>query len=102
MQLPGLQCDYTKESAMNQIKVGTRELKSKLSEYLRRVKNGETIIITQRGRVIGQIGPVRQTVEERIWAMVDAGLADWNGKKLKPHMPVIINRSGKLMSDIVA
>ena len=87
---------------MNETKVGTRELKSKLSEYLRRVKNGETIIVTERGKVIGQIGPVRQTVEERIWAMVDAGLADWNGKKLKPHLPVIINRSGKLMSDIVA
>ncbi len=87
---------------MNETRVGTRELKSKLSEYLRRVKKGETIIVTERGKVIGQIGPVKQTVEERIWAMVDAGLADWNGKKLKPYQPRIINRSGKLMSDIVA
>jgi len=86
---------------MTEIRVGTRELKSKLSEYLRRVKKGQTIIVTERGNVIAQLGPARQSVEERIWAMVDAGLADWNGKKLKPYQPKIINRSGKLMSDIV-
>ena len=86
---------------MNEIRVGTRELKSKLSEYLRRVKNGQTIIVTERGKVIAQLGPASQSVEERIWAMVDAGLADWNGKKLKPHKPKIINKSGRLISDLV-
>ncbi len=86
---------------MNEIRVGTRELKSKLSEYLRRVKNGQTIIVTERGKVVAQLSPARQSVEERIWAMVDAGLADWDGKKLKPHKPKIVNRSGRLMSDIV-
>lgn len=86
---------------MNEIRVGTRELKSKLSEYLRRVKNGQTIIVTERGKVIAQLGPASQSVEERIWAMVDAGLADWNGKKPKPHKPKIINKSGRLISDMV-
>ena len=86
---------------MNEIRVGTRELKSKLSEYLRRVKNGQTIIVTERGKVIAQLGPASQSIEERIWAMVDAGLADWNGKKLEHYQPKIVNRSGKLMSDIV-
>ncbi len=33
---------------MAEMRVGTRELKSKLSEYLRRVKAGETIIIFLR------------------------------------------------------
>jgi len=86
---------------MNGIRVGTRELKSKLSEYLRRVKNGQTIIVTEHGKVIAQLGPASQSVEERIWAMVDAGLADWNGKKPKPHKPKIINKSGRLISDMV-
>jgi prevent-host-death family protein len=86
---------------MNEIRVGTRELKSKLSEYLRRVKKGQTIIVTERGKVIAQLGPARQSVEERIWAMVDAGLADWNGKKPKPHKPKIINKSDRLISDMV-
>ena len=86
---------------MNEVRVGTRELKSKLSEYLRRVKNGQTVIVTERGKVIAELGPARQSVEERIWAMVDAGLADWNGKRPGPYKPKITNRTGKLMSDIV-
>jgi prevent-host-death family protein len=86
---------------MTEVRVGTRELKNKLSEYLRRVKKGQTVIITERGNVVAQIIPPQQTIEERIWAMVDAGLADWNGRKMKPYQPKIINRSGKLMSDII-
>lgn len=86
---------------MSELRVGTRELKNKLSEYLRRVKKGETITVTERGKVIGHLSPVKSTVEERIQAMVDAGLADWNGERLKPYRPKIVNRSGRLMSDMI-
>ena len=86
---------------MSEVRVGTRELKNKLSEYLRRVKKGQTVIVTERGKIIAQLIPPQQTIEERIWAMVDAGLAEWNGKKLKPHKPSIINKSGKLISDLI-
>lgn len=82
-------------------RVGTRELKNKLSEYMRRVKAGETIIVTERGKPVGQIVPMKTTLEERLQALVDAGLAEWNGKKLKPHKPAAINRGNKLVSDIV-
>lgn len=58
---------------MNKLRVGTRELKNKLSEYIRRVKAGETIIVTEHGRTIGQIVPVLPTVEERLKSMVAAG-----------------------------
>ena len=86
---------------MSEVRVGTRELKNKLSEYIRRVKKGQTVIVTERGVVVAELNPPRRTVEERIWAMVDAGLADWNGKRPKRYHPKIINRSGKLMSDII-
>ena len=86
---------------MSEVRVGTRELKNKLSEYLRRVKKGQTIIVTERGNIVAQLIPPQQTIEERIWAMVDAGLAEWNGKKLKPHKPGIINKSGKLISELI-
>ncbi len=82
-------------------KVGTRELKNKLSEYMRRVKAGETIIVTERGKTIGQIIPVKPSLEERLQTMVDAGLADWSGQKLKPHRPAAVNRGKKLVSDLV-
>ena len=84
------------------IKVGTRELKSKLSEYLRRVKGGETIIVTERGKSIGQIIPIQPNIGEKLQAMVGAGLAEWNGKKVSPARPVAINRGQKQIADLVA
>ena len=86
---------------MNEMRVGTRELKNKLSEYMRRVKSGQTIVVTEHGKPIGQIVPVKASVEERLHAMVDAGLAEWNGQKLKPHKPVAVNRGKGQISDLV-
>jgi len=37
--------------------VGIRELKNRLSEYLRLVRAGEVVLITERGKVVGQIAP---------------------------------------------
>ena len=42
-------------------KTGVRELKSRLDEYLRLVKAGQTIAITERGRVIGYLSPAVQS-----------------------------------------
>lgn len=38
--------------------VGIRELKTHLSKYLRKVKNGGEIIISERGKVVARIIPV--------------------------------------------
>jgi antitoxin (DNA-binding transcriptional repressor) of toxin-antitoxin stability system len=35
--------------------VGIRELKAKLSEHLRRVRKGEVVLVTDRGRVIAEL-----------------------------------------------
>jgi prevent-host-death family protein len=87
---------------MNEMRVGTRELKTHLSKYLRRVKAGETIIVTERGKVIGQIAPVSQSLEERMKALVNAGLAQWDGKKLVSHQPLIVNQGPRQISDLVS
>jgi prevent-host-death family protein len=86
---------------MNEMRVGTRELKNKLSEYMRRVKAGETITVTEHGKTIGQIVPVRPTVEERLQAMVASGQAEWNGQKLKPYRPKAVNKGSRQLSDLV-
>ncbi len=39
-------------------KVGVRELKGSLSAYLRRVRNGESIIVTDRGEAVARISPI--------------------------------------------
>lgn len=86
---------------MSDVRVGTRELKTRLSEYMRRVKAGETITVTEHGKTIGQIIPVKPTVEERIRAMVAAGQAEWNGQMLKPYRPKAVNRGPRQLSDLI-
>jgi prevent-host-death family protein len=40
--------------------VGIRELKTHLSKYLRNVKNGGEVIISERGRVVARIIPANK------------------------------------------
>ena len=40
--------------------VGLRELKNRLSEYVRDVRSGESVLITDRGEVVAEIVPPRQ------------------------------------------
>ena len=46
------QCGYTAEAMTT---VAVRELKNRLSEYLRKVKAGERVVITERGRPVAVI-----------------------------------------------
>lgn len=39
--------------------VGVKELKDQLTRYLRRTKQGEEVIITERGKPIGVIQPIQ-------------------------------------------
>ena len=82
--------------------VGTRELKNRLSEYLRRVKAGETIIITERGKPVGQIMPIQVDLTSRLKKLVEAGVVEWNGEPVPPYQPNVVNRSNQLLSDLVA
>lgn len=40
------------------MKVGTKELKNRLSEYLAHVRRGEVVHVTARGKVVAEIRPV--------------------------------------------
>jgi len=37
--------------------VGVRELKNRLSEYLRAVRGGEQVLVTDRGQVVAELRP---------------------------------------------
>ena len=87
---------------MSELRVGTRELRNKLSAYLRRVKAGETILVTEHGRPIGQILPIEASLQERMKALQAAGFLEWSGQKLKPCQAVVINRGPKAASEIVS
>ncbi len=86
---------------MAELQVGVRELKTQLSKYLRHVKAGQTIVITDHGRPVGRIVPAGQTLDDKLQAMVAAGLADWNGQRLKPTRPVARVKAGHSVADII-
>ena len=87
---------------MTQLTVGIRDLKAQLSEYLRQVKAGETVIITEHGRPIGRIVPEPESLEEHIQRLMDSGELLWSGEHLPPFEPVGKNTGDILISDIVA
>ena len=37
--------------------VGVRELKNRLSEYIRHVRSGEGVLVTDRGEVVAELAP---------------------------------------------
>jgi len=51
--------------------VGIRELKNRLSEHLRLVRSGETVLVTDRGEVVAELSPPGRPVAD---ASVPAGL----------------------------
>lgn len=53
--------------------VGLKVLKNKLSEYVRLAAGGETILVTDRDRVVAELSPPRPG---RAVALDDAALAD--------------------------
>lgn len=86
---------------MNETTVGIRELKAQISKYLRRVKAGQTLIITDHGKPIGRIVPIEETLEERVQRLVRAGIVRWNGKKLKPRELIATNQGPRQISDLI-
>lgn len=48
------------------MEIGVRELKARLSEYLERVREGEVLTVTSRGRAIAQLVPMpgRGSIEQ--------------------------------------
>ena len=86
---------------MTQAIVSIRELKSRLSQYLRLTRKGETVVITDRGVPIGRIVPVGLDLDQRVAAMCEAGLAHWNGKKLRRRKPVTAVIGSKSVAQVL-
>ena len=42
--------------------VGLRELKNRLAEYVREVRSGEGVLVTDRGEVVAELVPPGQTI----------------------------------------
>jgi prevent-host-death family protein len=83
-------------------RVGVRELKAGLSEFLRRVQRGESITVTDRGRPVAVLRPIiDDTLSAALSAMVADGSANWSGGS--PRFPTNPrpNKSEKLVSETI-
>ena len=56
--------------------VAIKVLKSRLSEYVRLAASGETILVTDCGRVVAELGPLTETRSPVLPVLADACLAD--------------------------
>jgi prevent-host-death family protein len=81
--------------------VGIRELKARLSAYIRQVKAGGTVVIVERGTPVGRIVPVIPSVEARAQKLVEAGLVVWSGRRLAPAAPVARARGQRMVADLL-
>lgn len=82
------------------MKAAVRDLKTHLSAYLRRVKGGEQVVITDHGSPCAVIQPFPVATEEGQQAVL-LGNPDfsWNGKRFIAPEPVEIG--GRSMADMV-
>jgi len=82
--------------------VGIRDLKARLSHHLQRVRDGATLVVTDRGREIATIAPVQARAgTEWAWKMVQEGRAHWNGGKPVGCNPRVRLKGGATVSDAV-
>ena len=66
--------------------IGARELKNRLGTYLRQVREGATIVVTDRGKPVAElraVSPAKTDEEARLQELVASGLlAPRTGRKL--------------------
>jgi prevent-host-death family protein len=80
--------------------VGLRELKNRLSEYVREVRSGDGVLVTDRGEVVAEIIPPGQGSEEQgipsgLVALARKGqltLGAPGNSKVYPQLPRLLKR----------
>ncbi|MGD9998679.1 MAG: type II toxin-antitoxin system Phd/YefM family antitoxin [Ilumatobacteraceae bacterium] len=80
--------------------VGIRELKNALSSYIDRVREGEEVIVTDRGRPVARLSSL-DAADDRLAALVAAGIVRPPTSRQR-HLPKRRIKSKGNVSDLVA
>ena len=86
---------------MKERQIGIRELKAKLSQCVRDVKMGATIVVTERGHRVARIVRMADSLTERISTLRDAGAIQWTGRRLSRTKPTAQLRTAKTVTQIL-
>ena len=94
----------TKKRAVTVRVVGARELKTRLGTYLRAVRQGHSIVVTDRGEPVAELRPVvvaTRGVEARLDRLVALGLLS---RTRRGRLPLFkpIRHAGRPLSDTIA
>lgn len=87
--------------ASTERRVGIRELKSTLSECVREVKSGLTIVVTERGQPVARIMPEAISLVVRVGALRKAGAIAWSGRRLRRAKPAGKVRGDRAVADLI-
>ena len=87
--------------------VGLRELKNRLSEYVRQVRSGEGVLVTDRGEVVAELNPPGRGIDEldvpsRLVELARRGqltLGTSNDAALYPKLPRLRGRPAMELLD---
>jgi prevent-host-death family protein len=80
--------------------VGVRELRQRASELLRRVEDGESIEITDRGRPVAVLGPLPADPVERLRASGDLQASE--GDLAELPAPLVLDADAELPSEVLS
>ncbi len=90
-----------REAAAVEQYIGIRDLKAKLSECVRDVKAGGTVVVTEHGRPVARIIPEPRPIGDRLRAMAKAGEIVWNGGVYRPALPGARVKGARTVSDLI-
>jgi len=86
---------------MKERQIGIRELKSRLSQCIREVKTGETIVVTDRGRRVARIVREGNSLAERMDTLRNAGSIQWSGRRLGATEAMSRLRGKRTVAEII-
>ena len=83
------------------VQAGLREFKNRFGYYVRKVREGETVEVTDRGRSLGHFVPSGEAaLRKKLEPLIKKGLVSWGGGKPKGlDRPVRVG--GKPLSEII-
>jgi prevent-host-death family protein len=85
------------------LEVGVRELKASLSEYLRRVRRGERVRVTVRGRPVAELVPAEVSAAEQGWRrLVAEGRVTPASAPLPARPPRAVRAKGSVTGLVLA
>lgn len=67
---------------MKERRIGIRELKARLSQAVRDVKGGATIVVTEHGHPVVRLVPEPGSIDERLATLRNSGSILWSGRRL--------------------